>query len=161
MREYRYVVDREGRIFHDGTEITDPQVLRFFLRAMARTADGRYLVVCQGERNWFEAERTPFVVQRLDLTVEGGRLARVGLDLAGGYREPLDPETLEDEAGQLICRVRRGAFPARFGRVAMQQLAPHLAEDGAGPALLLGGRRYAVRPGGRDVASARRSARPA
>ena len=38
VREYQYVVDRDGRIFHDGTEIVDPAVLRFFLRAMTRTA---------------------------------------------------------------------------------------------------------------------------
>ena len=39
-REYRYQVDRDGRVFHDGTEIVDPAVLRFFLRAMTRTAAG-------------------------------------------------------------------------------------------------------------------------
>ena len=68
-REYRYRVDRDGRIFHDGTEVVDPAVLRFFLRAMTRTEDGRCLVLCQGERNWFEAPDTPFVIQRLRLTV--------------------------------------------------------------------------------------------
>ena len=47
MREYRYVVDRDGRIFHDGSEIIDPLVLRFFLRAMQRSDDGRYRVLCQ------------------------------------------------------------------------------------------------------------------
>ena len=47
MREYRDVVDRDGRIFHDGSEIIDPLVLRFFLRAMQRSDDGRYLVLCQ------------------------------------------------------------------------------------------------------------------
>ena len=47
MREYRYVVDRDGRILHDGSEIIDPLVLRFFLRVMQRSDDGRYLVLCQ------------------------------------------------------------------------------------------------------------------
>jgi hypothetical protein len=65
MREYRYRVDSEGRVFHDGSEVLDPLTLRFFLRAMTRTPEGRWLVVCQGERNWFEAEGTPFVVQRV------------------------------------------------------------------------------------------------
>ncbi len=55
MREYRYRVDAEGRVFHDGSEVLDPSTLRFFVRAMQRTPDGRWLVVCQGERNWFEA----------------------------------------------------------------------------------------------------------
>jgi hypothetical protein len=145
MREYHYVVDREGRVFHDGTEITDPQVLRFFLLAMQRAPDGRHLVVCQGEHNWFEADGTPFVVQRLRLTTEGGSLLAADLLLAGGYSEALDPETLEGEGGLLFCGVRRGAFRARFGRVAMQQIAPHLADLGAGAALEIGGRHHPIR----------------
>ena len=109
MREYHYRVDREGRIFHEGSEILDPFVLRFFLRAMTRTPDGRYLVLCQDD-----------------------------------HREPLDPGSLETEDGHLFCRVRRGAFRARFGRVAMQQLAPFLAEDGGEPALLLARGRHPI-----------------
>ena len=147
LREYRYQVDRDGRIFHAATEIVDPAVLRFFLRAMARTDDGRCLVLCQGERNWFEAPDTPFVIQRLRLTVEGGLLQAVELCFPGDYREPLDPRTLETARDLLFCRVRGGAFRARFGRVAIQQLAPFLSDAGEGSALLLGGVRHPVRSG--------------
>jgi hypothetical protein len=147
VREYRYEVDRDGRIFHDGTEIVDPAVLRFFLRAMTRTEDGRCLVLCQGERNWFDAPDTPFVIQRLRLTVEAGRLLGVELVLPGDYREPLDPRGLETERDLLFCRVRGGAFRARFGRVAVQQLAPFLVDTGEGSALLLGGARHPVKSG--------------
>jgi hypothetical protein len=146
-REYRYQVDRDGRVFHDGTEIIDPAVLRFFLRAMTRTEDGRSLVLCQGERNWFEATDTPFVIQRVRLTVEGGVLQAVELCFPGDYREPLDPRTLEAERDLLFCRVRGGVFRARFGRVAVQQLAPFLVAAGEGSALLLAGARHPVRGG--------------
>lgn len=145
MREYRYRVDREGRIFHDGSEIVDPLVLRFFLRAMQQTPEGRYLVLCQGEQNWFEPYDTPFVVQRLRCGIEGGQLASAELCFTGDYREPLDPGSLEAEGGHLFARVRRGSFRARFGRVAMQQIAPFLAEGRDGPALLLRGARYPIR----------------
>jgi len=141
MREYHYRVDREGRIFHDGTEIVDAPTLRFFLLALQRTPDGRWLALCQGERNWFELEDTPFVVQRLGLGVAEGRLRSVELHLAGDYREPLDPATLEHDGVRLFCRVRKGAFTARFGRIAMQQIAPWLNDDGTGPAITLDGRR--------------------
>ena len=144
MREYQYHVDADGRVFHDGSEIVDPATLRFFLLGMRREADGRWLVPCQGEQNWFGAEDTPFVVQRLRLVVEGGRLRRVGLVLAGDLQEPLDPATLEAAGGRLYCRVRRGAFRARFGRVAMQQLAPHLEEPDGRVTLLLDGVRHAI-----------------
>ncbi len=150
MREYTYRVDGEGRIFHDGSEIVDAATLRFFLLALQRTPDGRWLALCQGERNWFEPEDTPFVVQRLRLGVAEGRLRSIDLCLAGGYREPLDPATLEHDGARLFCRIRKGAFTARFGRMAMQQIAPWLSDDGSGPAITLDGRRRplgAVQPG--------------
>lgn len=146
MREYIYRVDSEGRVFHDGSEIVDPATLRFFLLALQRAPDGRWFAVCQGEQNWFEPYDTPFVVQRLGLTVADGRLGAVELRLAGDYREPLDPESLESDGGRLFCRVRKGAFSARFGRIAMQQLAPWLSGGPECPALVLAGRRYPLTP---------------
>jgi hypothetical protein len=145
MREYRYQVDAEGRIFHDGSEIVDALTLRLFLRAMTRTPDGAWLVVCQGERNWFEAAGTPFVVQRVRPVVAGGTVQGLDLVLAGEHREPLDPATLETAAGRLYCRVRRGAFPARFGRLALQQLAPFLGDEDGRPVLVVGGARHPIR----------------
>jgi hypothetical protein len=150
IREYHYRVDREGRVFHEATEIVDPPVLRFFLLAMTRAEDGRCLVLCQGERNWFDVgdpalAGSPFVVQRLRLDVDGGALRRVELVFAGDYHEPLDPATLESERDQLLCRVRGGRFRARFGRVALQQLAPYLLAQGEGSALVVAGARYPVR----------------
>jgi hypothetical protein len=145
MREYRYRVDGDGRVFHDGTEIVDAPTLRFFLLGMRQEPDGRWLVPCQGEQNWFEAADTPFVVQRLRLGVAGGRLRGAEVILAGGLAEALDPAGLETEGGHLYARVRRGAFRARFGRVALQQLAPYLDETAGAPALLMADARHVIR----------------
>jgi hypothetical protein len=144
MREYQYRVDTEGRVFHDGSEVVDPLTLRFFLLAMTRTPEGRWLAVCQGEQNWFEADETPFVVQRVRSVTRDGSLDGLDLVLAGDYREPLDPATLESVGGRLYCRVRRSAFPARFGRLALQHIAPHLLDQGGRPSLVVGGRRYPI-----------------
>lgn len=141
-RTYHYLVDREGRIFHDGAEIVDPVTLRFFLRAMTRTHDDRWLVVCQGEYNWFEATPTPFVVLRLRLTGHEQDDA-VELHLAGGVREPLDPATLFTDGADLFCSIGRDRYPARFGRVALQQLSPLLVGDGE-PRLRLNGRLWPI-----------------
>jgi hypothetical protein len=144
-RHYRYQVDRDGRMFHDGTEIVDPLTLRFFLRAMTRADDGRYLVVCQGERNWFDAYDTPFVVQRLRLVLDAATLRDAELCFQGDYREPLDPSGLQAGGGFVFCAVRGGRFRARFGRVAMQQIAPFIIEAPEGPVLLARGRQYPIR----------------
>jgi hypothetical protein len=159
MREYRYAVDREGRVFHDDTEIVDPIVLRLFVRAMQRTPDGRYFAMCQGERNWFDAPDTPLVVQRLRLIGDGAWPGRIELVFAGDHVEALDPATLESAAGQVGCRLRGGALPARFGRVALQQLAPLLTAGPAGPALILADGTHAIRerppPGASEVRTPR------
>jgi len=144
VREYQYTVDADGRVFHDGSEIVDPATLRFFVLGMRRDADGRWFVPCQGEQNWFTAADTPFVVQRLRLDVEGGRLRRIGLMLAGDLQEPLDPATLAADGGRLYCRVRRGEFRARFGRLAMQQLAPYLEERDGRITLSIDGARHVI-----------------
>src|ERR1700674_2939084 len=104
--------------------------------------DGRSLALCQGERNWFEPDDTPFVVQHLWLETADGHLRAVELRLAGDLREPLDPTTLEHDGAHVFCRVRKGAFSARFGRIAMQQIAPWLVGRPEDPALELMGRRY-------------------
>jgi hypothetical protein len=154
MREYHYVIDREGRIIHDGTEIVDAPTLRFFLKTMERTPDDRWLVVCQRERNWFETPDTPFVVQRLRLDVTGQHLRTVELCFAGDLREPLDPATLESEGGILFCRIRSGTVRARFGRVAMQQLSPYLREHYGAVEIAVGDRAYPIA----EVSPVRRSA---
>jgi hypothetical protein len=143
-REYHYRVDRDGRIFHDDTEIIDPATVRFFVRAMTRTPDGRWLVVCQGEHNWFAADATPLVARRLDLDVRDGRLVRASLRLAADVAEPLDPATLHTDGRDVFCLAGRGRHPVRLGRLAAQQLAPFLADHGATVHLRLGERWWPV-----------------
>ncbi len=145
-REYHYRVDRDGRLFHAGSEVVDPAVLRLFWRTLRRTEEGRWLSVCQGELNWVEAEETPFVVQRLRLTLdEAGRLVAAELILPGDYREPLDPASLAVGAGGFLSSaIRGGAYLARLGRTAALQLAPHLVEREGIVSLAMGGRLHRV-----------------
>jgi len=82
------------------------------------------------------------VIQRLGVSITDGRLHAVELRLAGDYREALDPTTLEHDGARLWCGVRKGAFRARFGRIAVQQIAPWIVEEAGVPVLELGDRRY-------------------
>ena len=104
--------------------------------------DGRYLAPCQGEQNWFDVPDTPFVVQRIHAREAP---ASVELVFAGDYREPLDPATLEARDGHVYCRIRKGVVPARFGRIAVQQLGEHLAEAQGELFVVLDGGRYPIR----------------
>ena len=116
VREYRYQVDRDGRVFHDGTEVVDPAVLAFFLGAMEQSPEGEYHALCQGEQNWFETADTPFVIQRIRTGLDHRGLASIELGLAGDYQETLVLSSLEARGDHLYCRVRGDGFsPASDG----------------------------------------------
>ena len=66
-----------------------------------------------------------------------------------GETESLDPATLTlGDDGVVHCRVRDGAFEARFSRHAQVQLAPLLVDggDGTTPRLRIGGRDFPLPP---------------
>ena len=46
-RSYYYHIDKEGHIWHDGTEIADPRFLHLLHRDMKRTSEGKFLVLGQ------------------------------------------------------------------------------------------------------------------
>ena len=145
MREYHYRVDGDGRVFHDGSEIVDAPTLRFFLLGMRRQPDGRWLVPCQGEQNWFAAEDTPFVVQRLRLDVGAtAGCARVGSPrrrAAGSARS----RRARDRSRPPLLPACAAAPSARAsGALAMQQLAPYLEESAGRVTLLMAGARHAI-----------------
>ncbi len=88
------------------------------------------------------ARAAPYAVVRFE--PEGDGFAVTLNDLT---RERLDPETLRLGAGEVpYCRVKGGAFDARFSRAAAYQLLERVEPDastGRG-ALRVGGRRYAL-----------------
>jgi hypothetical protein len=117
-RKHRYFMDKEGRLFFQGNQITDPWVYRFFLRSLKETEDGRLLVICENEHCYIEAEDVPYVVNDINVIQdERGRIKQIELIFNGGYKEELDPSTLfVGKENVLYCRVRKGKFPARFNR---------------------------------------------
>jgi hypothetical protein len=128
-RNYYYFLDKEGHIWHEGSEITDPRFALLVHRVMQKTPDG-LLVKCQGENCFFEVEDVPYVIQSLALHKDHeGRLLKIDLIFPGGYVETLDPRTLYvSREDVLYCTVREGEFPARFSRKAYFQFIPFIQE---------------------------------
>ena len=70
VREYFYEVDLQGRLFHDGTELTEPGFLDFFFKRLRGNDTGRFpdhpfLSPCAGELNFVRAEDRPIVFHGL------------------------------------------------------------------------------------------------
>ncbi|EPG67053.1 DUF4505 family protein [Leptospira wolffii] len=99
MRTYFYTIDSGGRIFHEGSELTDRDFLAFFLSRLRENDTGkypncRYLSPCGKEMNFVETEHYPIVFRKF----ENGKL-QYGPDL---YLE-FHPEDLRFDAnGNLL-----------------------------------------------------------
>jgi hypothetical protein len=146
-RSYHYFLDKEGRIWHEGTEITDPRFALAIHRSLQKTPDGKFLAVCQGENCFFEVEDVPYVIQDVAFHKDVGQLRQVDILFSGGYMEILDPSTLQVSSSNILyCRVRKGEFPARFTRNSYFKLAPYVNEDTAEHVYYLDmkGKRYPI-----------------
>jgi hypothetical protein len=129
-------LDKEGRWFHEGVEITHRLTLDLFNRSIKRHPDGGYCLEVGYERAKIVVEDTPYMVKRVDVG-DGGAVIRV----SDGTEEALDPSTLSIGAENVLyCRVKGGEFPARFLRPAYYQLMQGLKETEDGYAVEIGGR---------------------
>lgn len=119
MRIWHYFIDSDGHLWHEGTEFDDPEFLKFFMQNMEETKDGSFRVLCQGEECRITAEDVPYVITDLKISPRS-----IELIFPGGYAEPLDPSTFfVGGLNVLYCKVRQGAFVARFSRRSYLEIA--------------------------------------
>jgi uncharacterized protein len=140
-------IDRDGAWRHEGQEVSHPGVVRNLYANLRADATGHYLQVGPS-RIPVDVEDAPFVVIRAETSPSPGVTpSSVRLHLTDGTDEVLDPASLWiGPAGAPYCRVKGGAFVARFALAAWLQLAAVVEEDPASgaPTLVLGGRRLPV-----------------
>jgi hypothetical protein len=145
-RESSIRLDAEGRFWHAGELVRHPGMQAAFATWIRRHPDdGRY-VLCNGyDWTYFQVDDVPHFVRTCASAVSSGAEV-LRLSLSDGTEEPLDPASLRLGARDaLYCRVKGGAFEARFTPGAQSALWPHLMEGAAGePQLEVGGRRYPI-----------------
>lgn len=139
-------IDKEGRWFFQGEEITHRKTYLLYCRNLTLDEAGRPLLRIGHEECRVEIEDVPFVVKSVDFIVSGGKkLKSIDLLLNDETRETLKPETLRLGLQNVpYCQVREGKFAARFSRNAYQLLFPHIEHDEKGQRffLILDGREY-------------------
>ena len=139
-------IDKEGRWFHKGVEMVRREFVRSFYQQMELDHGGQYVICWGGKRCYVDVEDTAFVVKRISyLGGEGEKRARFMMNLSDDTEEELVPDTLHmGEENVLYCRVKDGAFPARFNRPAYYQLAAHVEVAGDDYVLPMNGRKYKI-----------------
>jgi len=133
-------LDKEGRWFHEGVEITHQRTIELFNRSIKKQPGKGYYLQVGRERAEIEVEDTPFMVRAVDF-----RDRQAVLVLNDKTSEPLDPASLRvGKHNVLYCKVKSGQFPARFLRPAYYQLMSCLGEDEQGFFLEIGGQKWRI-----------------
>ena len=140
-------LDKDGRWFHEGVEITHQRTLELFSRSVCRDPLGGYRLQIGAERARIAVEDTPYMVREVNF-----HGAEVELGLNDSSRETLDPRSLRIGRNHVLyCAVKGGAFPARFLRPAYYQLVRHVEQDEAGYFLRFGQSKYYLRDESADA----------
>jgi hypothetical protein len=124
-------IDKEGRWFFQGEEITHRKTYLLYCRSLTRDDSGRMILRVGREECPVEVEDAPFVVMTLEFVPPGPNGEEgIWITLNDETREKLAPQTLRIGPENIpYCRVRNGMFEARFSRNAYQVLLPHIHPD--------------------------------
>ena len=123
-------IDKEGRWFYQGEEITHRKTYLLYCRSLTRDESGKIILRVGREECPVEVEDAPFVVTTIEFVSGGPEEESAWITLNDETREKLVPETLRIGPDHIpYCRVRGGRFDARFSRSAYQLLVPHIRQD--------------------------------
>ena len=146
LRQSGIRLDREGRLWHEGQEVTHQRFQTALRRWLDRLPDGRNILRLDETRYaYVDVEDSHLLVT--SVTWEDDRAM---LLLNDGTSEELAYETLEQsDDSAMYCTVRQGRLLARFLTKAYYQLAERIepATDGADEeafCLLARGERYEI-----------------
>jgi hypothetical protein len=140
-------LDREGRWYDQGAQVTNPRVAEFLLSHLTKDEDGRYLVHVGVDKRYVEVEDAPYRVLGVEIGGAPETRACLFLRLNDGSREPFDPATFWiGQEGTPYGLVKKGLHKVRFTLEAFRQFSALLTEEAETGRYLLqiGSRRIAV-----------------
>ena len=127
----RLFLDKEGRWFHEGVEITHRRTLSLFSKSIRRDPSGKYYVHIGPESAEVVVEDAPYTITSVTIQEEPGGLPQdYILHLNDETRESLESGSLVvSEENVMYCRVKGGSERARFLRAAYYQICVMLHYD--------------------------------
>lgn len=141
LRQTGIRLDREGRFWHEGAEVTHSGFRRALLRWLDRL-DGRPILRLD-EKRYAYVDVEDAELLALSARWDGDR---VMLGLNDDSEEELDYATLQVGAeNALYCRVRGGRLTARITTPAYYALAERIEETGSGFVLRAAGREHPIK----------------
>lgn len=142
FRSIGLALDRDGKLWHQGSEVTHPRLRQAVLRWLDVRDDGRDIVRLDDVRYAY-IDVAEDHLRVLGAHWDGDRLM---LALDDGSTEELDYASLRVGADEgLRCRVRGGKLRARFTTAAQQVALERVDEDGGDVVLRAAGTRWPLR----------------
>lgn len=129
-------IARDGRWFHEGSEITRPNMVRLFSTILRREPDGTHVLVTPAEKLAIIVEDAPFIAVEVKSEGEGEartlafRLNSGDMVLAGADHALRFDEQGEEPAPYLHVR---GGMEARLTRAVFYELAEIAISEAATP----------------------------
>jgi hypothetical protein len=137
MKSLPIFIDKDGRWYHEGIEITHERLYLYLNECLTISEEEGYFLKSGDNIYKIEVEDTPFVVKKI--RCEGENFI---LTLNDNKEENLDINTLEFKNNIPYCKVKNGKFLARFLRNSYFQLAEHIVESEDGYYLSINGNRH-------------------
>lgn len=142
FRSIGLALDRDGKLWHQGSEVSHPRLRQAVLRWLDVRDDGRDIVRLDDVRYAY-IDVAEDHLRVLGTHWDGDRLM---LALDDGATEELDYASLRVGADEgLRCRVRGGKLRARFTTAAQQVALERVDEDGGTIILRAAGTRWPLR----------------
>ena len=119
----RIRLDANGKWTHEGLDFENQRIIDLFSRSVSRTAGGTWVLVIPPFTYPIEVDDTGYFVTSINPALGQVKLSDDSVEL-------LDLDSLRYEPdGRLYCRVKNGAFEARFLRHAYYAMANLLNVD--------------------------------
>jgi len=124
-------INAEGLWFYRGTEMIRRDIVRLFYQHLRQDASGGCFIEIGRQRCQVDVEDTAFVVWGLRwVEARDGEAECAHLLLSDDGIEKLDPATLRIGKNNVpYCKIRNGAFEARFSRCSYCALAERVEYD--------------------------------
>jgi uncharacterized protein len=121
-------LDKDGRWFHEGIEITHQRTCSLFSRSLTKGSDGRYYVRVGKEYAPVDLEDKPFVIKSVTIVTDSEESCSMyRILLNDETEETLDPNTLTIGPDHVMyCTVKGSTVEARFLRSAYYQISAHV-----------------------------------
>lgn len=127
---YRYPIhiDKNGRWFHEGSEIKRPAMVRLFASVLKKDEKGRYWLKTPAEEGLIDVEDVPYVV--VDLEIEGdGPQRNVRLITSLGQSVELNASHTIIMKGDIPYIEIKDTLEARISRSVFYKLADLVEHD--------------------------------